>query len=95
MNTSDFETKKKILGDISILFKNSFSVTRMSKLVDIIFNEGEHLGYFIDKNTYRIILRICGDINGFRQGTPDLIVTKIYFTWWKEDGLIIKTEVEE
>lgn len=76
MRISEFEEKVRIAHEVSILFSNSMNKTKLKKLIDTIFKTE---GIWVDNFEYIIIEEICGDITGMRQGTGDLIKTRVSF----------------
>ena len=76
MRISEFEEKVRIAHEVSVLFNSSMNKTKLKKLIDTIFKTE---GTWIDNFEYVIIEEICGDITGMRQGTDDLIKTRVSF----------------
>lgn len=76
MRISEFEEKARIAHEISVLFNKSMNKTKLKKLIDTIFKTE---GTWVDNFEYVIIEQICGDITGMRQGTDNLIKTRVSF----------------
>ena len=76
MRISEFEEKVRIAHEISVLFSNSMNKIKLKKVIDTIFKTE---GTWVDNFEYVIIEEICGDITGMRQGTSDLIKTRVSF----------------
>ena len=76
MRISEFEEKVRIAYEVSALFSNSMNKTKLKKLIDTIFKTE---GSWVDNFEYVIIEEICGDITGMRQGTGDLVKTRVSF----------------
>lgn len=76
MRISEFEEKVRIAHGVSVLFSNSMNKTKLKKLIDTIFKTE---GTWVDNFEYVIIEEICGDVTGMRQGTDDLIKTRVSF----------------
>ena len=76
MRATEFQSKLKIVYEISKIFNNSMTKQKMKSLVDVIFNtEGE----WVDNFYYVISIKVKGDLTGYMQGTDNELETKVGF----------------